>query len=31
MISPKEKQQFLDDLAKAGGLEQDGDRLVRRG
>jgi hypothetical protein len=30
MISPKDKEQFLDDLAKAAGLEKDGDRLVRR-
>ena len=30
MISPKEKEQFLDDLAKAAGLEKDGNRLVRR-
>ena len=31
MISPKEKEQFLDDLAKAAGLEKEGNRLVRRG
>lgn len=30
MISPKDKEQFLDDLAKAAGLEKEGDRLVRR-
>jgi Bacterial PH domain len=31
MILPKSNRQFLDDLAKAAGLEKDGDRLVRRG
>ncbi len=30
MISPKGKEQFLDDLAEAAGLEKDGNRLVRR-
>jgi hypothetical protein len=30
MISPKEKEQFLDDLAKAAGLEKEANRLVRR-
>jgi hypothetical protein len=30
MISPKEKEQFLDDLAKAAGLEKEENRLVRR-
>ena len=31
MISPKEKEQFLDDLAKAAGLGREENRLVRRG
>lgn len=31
MISPKGKEQFLNDLANAAGLEHDGSRLVRRG
>jgi len=31
MISPKEKEEFLNDLAKAAGLEKEGNRLVRRG
>jgi len=30
MISPKEKESFLDELAKAAGLDKDGNRLVRR-
>ena len=30
LTSPKEKEQFLDDLAKAAGQEKDGNRLVRR-
>jgi hypothetical protein len=30
MISPKFKDEFLNDLAQAAGLENDGDRLVRR-
>jgi hypothetical protein len=30
MISPKLKEQFLDDLAEAAGLEKEGDRLMRR-
>ncbi len=31
MISPKLKDQFLDDLAEAAGLEREENRLVRRG
>jgi hypothetical protein len=31
MISPKNREPFLDDLAKAAGLEKEGSRLVRRG
>ena len=31
MISPKEKDRFLDDLAKAAGLDREENRLVRRG
>ena len=31
MISPKEKKQFLDDLAQSAGLEWEENRLVRRG
>lgn len=31
MISPKAKDQFLDDLAEVAGLKKEGNRLVRRG
>ena len=31
MISPEPREQFLNDLAQAAGLEGDGDRLMRRG
>jgi len=31
LISPKLKEQFLDDLAEAAGLEREENRLVRRG
>ena len=31
MISPKDKDRFLDDLAKAAGLEREEHRLVRQG
>lgn len=29
MISPKEKERFLADLAQAAGLKKEGDRLVQ--